>query len=180
MTGTKQSIKTTKIIYAAVFLALGVLLPQAFHAIGAGTVFLPMHIPVIIGGFVCGAALGVPIGILSVVLSSAIFGMPGFNPMGFSMIFELAAYGFFAGLFYKKIFAGKTEGKRIYFSLIITMIFGRIISIIAKFVIFSAFGSGFALVSVLTGLFVTAWPGIIIQLVAIPPIVYALKRAKLF
>ena len=46
--------KTKTMILAALCFALGLVLPSAFHMIGAGTVFLPMHIPVLICGLVCG------------------------------------------------------------------------------------------------------------------------------
>ena len=40
---------TKKIVSCALCIALGVLLPMAFHVIpNAGSIFLPMHIPVLI------------------------------------------------------------------------------------------------------------------------------------
>ncbi len=171
--------KTRKTVYAAVFLALGIFLPQAFHIFGAGSVFLPMHIPVIIAGFVVGGFWGMVVGVLSVILSSAVFSMPGFNPNGFSMIFELAAYGLFSGIMFDKVFKTKRYVARVYLSLISAMILGKIVAIIAKYIIFSAFGSAFAITMVLYSLFVTALPGIALQLVMIPPLMLALKNSKL-
>jgi uncharacterized membrane protein len=163
---------TKNLVLSAMFVALGVIIPQFFHMLGLGSVFLPMHIPVIICAYVCGPLLGCLCGAVTVVLSSTLTGMPPMMPTGLAMIFELAAYGLFVGLFYKK------SGK-IYLSLILGMILGRIVSIIAKYIIFSLISQEFALVSILSGLFITAWPGIVIQLIVIPAIIYLLKRYKL-
>lgn len=42
---------TKELVLSALFIALGVVLPMVFHAIGAGPVFLPMHIPVLLRDF---------------------------------------------------------------------------------------------------------------------------------
>ena len=171
--------KTKTITYAAICLAIGVVLPQFFHIIGAGPVFLPMHIPVILAGLICGMVWGIPVGIFTVILSSLIFGMPGFTPMGFSMIFELSAYAAFSGLFYKKIFKSINNVARIYGSLISAMICGRVIGIIAQYIFFGIFGKGAAILAITESLFITSWPGIILQLIIIPPVILALQKSKL-
>lgn len=42
---------TRNIVLSALFIALGIIIPILFHAVGMGSVFLPMHIPVILAGF---------------------------------------------------------------------------------------------------------------------------------
>ena len=119
--------KNTKhLIITALCMALGVVLPMAFHMIpNAGSVMLPMHIPVLLCGLVCGPVLGLICGILTPILSSLITGMPGpaYLP---SMICELAVYGLLAGVMIKLI---KTEKPlvNLYASLITAMIGGRIV-----------------------------------------------------
>ena len=50
-----SSNRTLLMIWAAFFVTLAVLVPTIFHAVGGlGKVFLPMHIPVILCGFICG------------------------------------------------------------------------------------------------------------------------------
>ena len=83
---------------SALCVALGVVLPVAFHSIpNAGSVLRPMHIPVRLCGLVCGPVYGLLSGILTPLLSSMITGMP---PMAYlpSMLCELAAYGLAAGV----------------------------------------------------------------------------------
>ena len=49
---------TKKLVSCALCIAIGVLLPMAFHVIpNAGSIFLPMHIPVLICGLFCGTPI---------------------------------------------------------------------------------------------------------------------------
>lgn len=53
----KQS-HTKNLVLTAFCIALCIVLPMAFHAIGAGATFLPMHIPVLLCGLLCGWPFG--------------------------------------------------------------------------------------------------------------------------
>ena len=54
-----------KMVFTAVGAALCVVLPMAFHAVqNAGTVFLPMHIPVLLCGLMCGWPFGFTCGLI--------------------------------------------------------------------------------------------------------------------
>ena len=56
---------TKKLVSCALCIALGVLLPMAFHVIpNAGSIFLPMHIPVLICGLFCGWPYGLHVELL--------------------------------------------------------------------------------------------------------------------
>ena len=164
-----------KIVYTAVCAALCVVLPMAFHSIqNAGTIFLPMHIPVLLCGLMCGWPFGLICGILGPVLSSLLTGMP---PMAFlpSMVVECAAYGCVTGLMMKFVRTGKPVGD-LYISMVIAMIAGRVLAGFAKSLIFSPGTAPFAWV---TTSLVAGIPGIIIQLILIPLVVVSLTRAKL-
>ncbi len=44
---------TKRLIVSGVLMAFGLVIPMAFHGAGmAGPIFLPMHIPVLVGGFI--------------------------------------------------------------------------------------------------------------------------------
>ena len=60
---------TKKLVFCAICVALCVVLPMAFHALGSGAVFLPMHIPVLLCGLVCTWPYGVVCGLLGPMLS---------------------------------------------------------------------------------------------------------------
>jgi thiamine transporter ThiT len=161
---------TKKTVYAAICVALGVVLPIAFHSVqNAGSIFLPMHIPVLLCGLLCGPWYGLVCGILAPVLSSTLTGMPPAAILP-SMVVELAVYGLVAGLM-------KKATKNNIVSLVTAMLAGRVVSGLAKAFIFNA--GNYGIKAWLTGSFVTALPGIIIQLILIPVIMIALEKAKL-
>ena len=102
--------------------------------------------------------------------------MPPLFPTAICMSFELAVYGVIAGLLYK-IFP---KGKRyIYLSLIIAMLAGRIVWGIAMFVCMGMNGGSFGLQAFVAGAFTNAIPGIILQLVVIPPVIMLLEKRKI-
>ena len=170
---TIQPAKRT--ILAAMFVALCVVLPIAFHGIpDAGSVFLPMHIPVLICGMVCGWPYGFLCGLLGPLLSSLITGMP---PAAYlpPMMVECAVYGCISGLVLKYVRTGKTAAD-LYIALISAMLAGRVVAGIAKALIFSP---GITMTVWITSSFITALPGIAIQLIAIPLLVTTLIKARL-
>lgn len=167
--------KTKKLVFTALCIAIGIVLPMAFHAIpNAGSIFLPMHIPVLICGLVCGWPYGLACGVMAPLLSSLITSMP---PMAVlpGMLFELAAYGLITGVMMHFLRTGKSLAD-IYISLLTAMLCGRFLYGILNAVIFRA--GDYSLEVWLTAAFVTGLPGIIIQLVFVPAIVFALEKAR--
>lgn len=168
--------KTKQLIYAALCVAIGVVLPQALHAVpNAGSIFLPMHIPVLICGLICGWPLGLACGVLTPLVSSLLTGMP---PMAYlpAMLFELAVYGLVSGLVLKYVRTGKTIAD-VYIALVCAMLAGRLVYGALNALIFTAGNYSFKLW--VTASFVTALPGIIIQLALIPLLILAMEKAKL-
>ena len=165
-----------KSIITAVCIALCVVLPQAFHAIpNAGSIYCPMHIPVLLCGLICGWQYGLLCGIAGPLVSALITGMPPAAVLP-GMLVECAAYGALTGLMMQLVHTKKVYPD-LYISLLVAMLGGRIISGIAKALIFSA--GSYSMTAWVTGSFVTSLPGIIVHLVLIPSIVYALMKAKL-
>ena len=161
-------------VLAALMVAMCVVLPIAFHAVpDGGSVFLPMHIPVLICGMICGWPYGFLCGLLGPLLSCLTTGMP---PLAFlpSMMVECAVYGLTTGLLLKFVRTGKLYGD-LYTALIIAMLAGRILSGAAKALIFSP---GITMKYWLMASFVTALPGILIQLVAVPLLVGTLMKIR--
>ena len=159
---------------SAVCIALCVVLPIAFHSIpDAGSVFLPMHIPVLICGMICGWPYGFLCGLAGPLLSSLLTGMP---PVAYlpPMMIECGVYGLTAG-WMLRIVRTKSTYADLYIALVTAMIAGRIVSGIAKALIFTP---GLALSAWVTASFVTALPGIVIQLVFLPSVVFTLMKAR--
>lgn len=164
-----------KLVYTAICAALCVVLPMAFHAVpNAGTVLLPMHIPVLLCGIVCGWPYGLICGALGPALSSLVTGMPP-AAMVPPMMMECVVYGCVGGLMMRFVRTKSTVAD-LYISLLSAMFIGRVIYGFAKSWIFSPGTAPFAWV---TTSLVAGIPGIAIQLVLIPVLVLALMRAKL-
>ena len=162
-----------RMVTAAICTALCVVLPIAFHVIpNAGSVLLPMHIPVLLCGLVCGWPYGLVCGLLGPFLSS-FTGMPPLSVLP-GMMVECGTYGLVSGLMLKFVRTGHTV-RDLYVSLVTAMILGRVISGIAKALIFSP---GMAFSAWITASFVTALPGIAIQLVFLPGVVCTLMKAR--
>lgn len=159
------------ITFSAVFIAIGLLLPMVFHKIGAGSKFLPMHIPILMAGLYLGWKNGILIGFITPILSHFITGMPPLMPMLPIMMFELAVYGLMAGLLYKKF------KLNIYLSLIISMFVGRIVAGVTMSVLVNFFAfNGPPMLVYIMGTITNGIIGIIIQLIFIPPIVKILEK----
>lgn len=166
-----------KLVLSAVFIALGIILPFLTGQIPSiGNKLLPMHIPVLIAGFVLGWKHGLIIGFIIPILRSILFGMPPMFPIAIAMAFELGTYGFITGFLYK-LFPKKNL--YIYITLILSMIVGRIVWGAASFFLFGFNGTAFTWEMFVAGGFINAVIGIIIQIIIIPIIIASLKKGKL-
>lgn len=171
------SVHIKKLVYSALCLAIALVLPIITGNIQTiGNMLCPMHIPVLLCGFICGPWWGLVVGALAPLVRFLIFSMPPIYPTAIAMAFELAAYGFFAGMLYKRF--PKKIGF-VYLDLILAMIIGRVVWGIAQTILLSVGGKAFTFAAFVSGAITLAIPGIIIQLAIIPAIVTALRAAKI-
>ncbi len=171
----KRSV-TFHMVLSAMFLAMGIVMPFLTGQIPEiGSMLLPMHIPVLICGFVCGWKQGMLVGFVVPLLRSVMFGMPPMMPTGLAMAFELATYGAIAGLSYQRL---PKNGVNVYVSLILSMIAGRIVWGLVCMPVYGILGKAFSVQMFLAGALLNAVPGILLQLVLIPAVIMALKKAK--
>lgn len=171
-----EETRTRKIIFTALCIAIGLILPRMVNMIPIaypGAVLLPMHIPVLVCGYLCGWRYGLVSGLILPLLASALTTMPPIFPTAVSMSLELAAYGFLTGWLYQI-----TKG-RIFVSLIGAMLGGRLVMGIANILLYSVGDNPYGLGLFISGAFVTALPGIIIQLIIIPILIQSFKHARL-
>ncbi len=165
------------LVLAALFLALAMVLPLLTGQIPEiGQALSPMHIPVLLCGFVCGPLYGAAVGLISPLLRFAIFGMPPIFPTGVAMAFELLTYGAVSGVLYKKL---PRRVSTVYVSLIAAMLAGRVVWGAVRLVIAGLSGSAFSWGMFMAGAFTTAVPGIICHIVLIPIVILALEKAGL-
>ena len=167
--------KIKKITLSAMFIAIGLVLPMVTGNIPqVGNMLLPMHIPVFLAGLILGWQYGLAIGAMLPLFRSFLFGMPPLYPIAIAMTFELATYGAVAGFLYKH---SKWQCViSLYRSLITAMIAGRIIWGSAEFILLGAAGNTFTWKAFITGAFLNAIPGIIIQLTLIPVLMVTFNK----
>lgn len=163
------------LVLAALFLALGLVLPFLTMQIREfGSMLLPMHIPVLICGFICGWRYGLLVGFITPLLRSIIFSMPLMFPSAVSMAFELATYGAIVGILYYILRSSKL---RIYLSLLAAMITGRFVWGTVMIIISGISNCNFSWQMFVSGALINAIPGIILQLVLIPILIFTLEKS---
>lgn len=164
----------TKMVLAAMFLAIGMILPFFTGQIQMiGNMLLPMHIPVLLCGFICGWKYGLAVGVILPLLRSATFGMPMMFPQAVAMAIELGTYGFVSGWLY-----GHSKWqcpKAIYRCLIAAMLAGRVMYGLAMASFMAMLGQPYSFGMFMTAAFTHGIPGIIIQLLLIPAIMIVLN-----
>ena len=172
----EKNIFIKKLVYSAMFLAMALVFPfitgqmQSF-----GAALCPMHLPVLLCGFICGARYGAVVGAAAPLLRFSLFGMPVFwNAV--PMTFELCAYGLFAGLLYALL---PKKAVYTYVSLICAMLSGRAVWGIASATLAGLRETAFGLEAFWLSAFAGSLPGILLQIALVPAVVLALKRAHL-
>ena len=162
---------------AAMFLAAGQILPFITGQIPQiGKMLSPMHYPILLCGFFCGWRYGAIVGFICPLLRSVLFGMPVMFPSAVGMAFELMTYGAVSGYLAKRL--GCDRLLRIYLILIVSMIVGRIVWGLAQIVLLSISGSRFTFAAFIAGALTNAVPGIVLQLLILPFLIYMFKNRK--
>ncbi len=173
----KNSKQLKNLTLSAMFLAFGIVLPMFTSQIKEiGDTLLPMHLPVLLCGLICGAKYGALVGLLTPLMRGMFFSMPPIYPNAVWMACELAAYGFVIGFLYSKF--KKQNVLAIYISLVISQLAGRIVWAVVKTILLTASGKVFTFAAFLTGGFIDAAPGIILQLILVPTIMMLVNRKK--
>ncbi len=167
-----------KLVISAMLLALGLVLPFLTGQLQQiGNMLLPMHIPVLLCGFICGPWYGLSVGFIMPLMRSMLFSMPVFFPNAVSMAFELGTYGFLAGFLFTN--ARWQCVRSLFRCLVMAMIGGRVVWGIVQTVLLGFGENRFTFGAFLSGAFLNAIPGIILQLVLIPAIMLALHKTHL-
>ncbi|NLK43159.1 MAG: ECF transporter S component [Tissierellia bacterium] len=159
------------LVISGLLLALGLIIPYIFHSSGiAGNIFLPMHIPVLIGGFLLPPQFALLLGILTPIINSLITGMPSFFPIAIIMVFELGTYGLLASVLYFKLRLPTV------IALILSMLGGRIIAGLVVFILAIFFAIPLEPITYIIGAITAGIPGIVIQLILIPILIHGIVR----
>ncbi len=168
-------IKTYGII--AAFVVLSVLTPWAVHQIpNAGATYLPMHFFIFVAALTCGWQTGAIVGLLTPFASYVVSGMPVLTVLP-QIAIEVTVYGLLAGLLRQKF------NLRVVWSLLGAMVGGRVALLIAVAIVqaitgsvYSPLGPSATSFSAVWNTVTQAWPGMLIQLTAIPLAFWAVGR----
>ena len=167
-----------KLTLSAMFLALAFVMPFLTGQLPQiGSMLCPMHIPVLLCGFFCGAPCGLGVGFIAPILRSFTLGMPQMFPTAFCMAFELAAYGVVSGWLHNKLPKKKVS---VYVSLLGAMIIGRLVWGVVMFGCMGFDISKFGFSAFLAGAVLNAIPGIILQIIVITILVITLENDRMF
>lgn len=172
----KRTGLAAKTLYVLVALAAAVILPQLLHLIGLSTgngaglgeTFLPMHLPVLMIGFLAGAWVGGTVGLLAPLVSFALTGMPQATMLP-NMMVELAVYGIVSGLLAEKEMP-------LILKVLITLVAGRLAKLAVIFLMSNILHVSLLPIGLVSSSIITGLPGIIIQLIAIPLIFFLIKQ----
>lgn len=166
------------------FIALGVVIPMAFHAFGggrAGPVFLPMYLPVLACAMLVSAPIAAAVGLLTPALSSALTGMPPILPTLPMMVAELTVMATLASLLHRRLRLHALP------AVVLALLSGRVVMGLMAVLLVSALPAGMqeslpeimrtppAYVAAAT---VAALPGLVLQIVAVPAVVALVERRR--
>ncbi len=171
-----KSVNVRKLVLAALFLALALVLPLLTGQIRQiGKMLCPMHIPVLLCGFLCGWPYALAVGLIAPVMRSAIFAMPIMYPSAVCMSVELASYGVISAILYRVLPKKKSS---VFIALLTAMVFGRLIWGAARYLCAGLSATEFGFAAFWAGAVTEAIPGIILQLILVPVIVMAVDRQR--
>lgn len=164
-----------KLTLTAMFLSLGIVLPMIFGQVPQiGSMLLPMHIPVFLCAFICGWKYSVPMSFVLPLLRTVLFSRPKMYPDAIAIAFELAVYALVAGLIFEAF--SKKDLKAVYVSLISAMVLGRVVRIVVQMALLGLKGTPLTFGAVFSSVVIVGLPGIILQLIAVPLILFTFKR----
>lgn len=176
----RKNRELVNMVLTSTFIAMGIILPFInFGSQELGRMLLPMHIPILLCGFICGYKYGLIAGFITPILRSVLVSVPPMFPTAVTMAFELATYGFVAGLAFTLFFKYRDRIKPIiliYIALISSLVAGRLVWALVASSTYVTAGWNFNFDVILNSTLIGAWPGLLIQLFLIPLIIYGLLR----
>ena len=163
--------RSREMTLSALFMALGVLIPFLFHAVGLGPMFLPMFWPLAVAGFFLEAPFPILVGVLTPVLSTMVTGMPP-PPILYKMMAELAILTGFVGLLFRRTRLG------LFWILCIGVTLSRGIALLGAAVLAPILGLPPGLYALAT--LVEGMPGVAAMLILLPPVLKRIMHHPIF
>ena len=165
--------RTKQMIFSALFLALALALPFLTGQIPTfGKMLCPMHFPVLLCAFLCGPFWAGAVGLTAPLLRFVLFHAP-MMPNAAAMSAELMTYGLVCGILYRLL--PKKFGFS-YAALITAMISGRLVWGVVTLIISGINSNPFTFSAFVSSAVTESLPGIILQILLIPPVTNIFKK----
>lgn len=146
-----------------ILLILGIALPWFAHRFGFGKAFLPMHLPLLMGGFLLPIGYAISLALMIPIANTALLGMPTLFPALPMIIVELLIYIVTIKYFYQ------VKRYNIIVSLLLSLFFGRVTAAIIALIFGSYIHAGFNTIGAyFLHLTVDFLPGLALQLLIVP------------
>jgi hypothetical protein len=157
--------------YAGLMGAAALLLPVLFHMFHLGHLFLPMYLPLMTLAFLVRPLPATLTAMITPLLSAAVTGMPPFYPpVAVFMAVELGAMAATIATI-----RARWPRANAWILLAVTLTLGRVLSFGLMYGFSRAANLPAAAMAGLT--FLSGWPGVILMLVTVPPIMRIIRRS---
>ena len=150
--------------------ALALLLPMAFHAVGLGSYFLPMLLPLLLGGFLFSLPWAVLAGAAAPWISALLTGMPPIYPP-VALIMSIEGIALQPGLP-----SVSPDEPRVWPALLAAIAADRAVSFLLTWAMASRFRISPRVAAF--GTFVMALPGVALQMAVVPLVIRALRNRR--
>ncbi len=165
--------RNLKLTLTAMFLALGLVWPMIFHAVGLGSIFLPMFWPVAAGAFFLSTPYALTLALFTPLISSLLTGMPPFAP---PLVYVMMAELFVLNATIRFLYVNTAWG--VLWKLILGLALSRLalilmVSLIAPWLGWPA--HVFSIAAVVRGI-----PGILSMLIFLPVLISRIKHENLY
>lgn len=163
-----------QMIWSGILIVTGIILALVFNSFGLAHTFLPLHIPIMLGGFILAWPYAILVALITPILSTIVVSAPHFAYLWY-MLPELITYALVINI----MFAKNSKApflKRIYLPLSIAIIVGKLSASLFQAILIA---NNKSFVDFFSSVLVMGIPGIILQLVLIPLVLYILSKANL-
>lgn len=173
-TEAQEALRTAReVVLGGLMIALGIVVPLLFHALGTGPVWLPMHFPVLVLGMLMSPGMAALAAAITPLASAALTGMPPIAPpTAFMMTAELAAIAAAASIAHRHLGLGP------WLATAAGIACGRAVYALELFVLAPVLGIHLPAAAAGGAALLRGLPGLVLQMIVVPPIVAAVERAR--
>lgn len=163
-----QESELKQIPLSALFIASGIVLPPVFHLAGLGATFLPMFLPVLLGGMVLTWRFALLTAVLTPLASWLLTGMPPVVPPVLPvMLVELSVAALLCSVIRVHL------RKSVWLALVTAILADRLVLFLIVKVMAPLLGWNHPLFSI--SIVISGLPGIVLQLIIIPWVMKMIK-----